>query len=341
MEQVLLSTTVLASFLGGVVALLAPCCISVMLPAYFASSFRRRSQILGMTLVFATGVASVILPIALGASLLSRLLIEQHLIVFSVGGALMVVAGIAILAGWKFMLPMPARRGGGRGVGSVYSLGVFSGAASACCAPVLAGVVAVSGAVSSFPAAMAVGVAYVFGMVAPLCVLALVWDRRDWGASQWLNGRTVPLRPGGTRRVPLATALSGGLMIAMGVLTAALALRRPDMATDGWEVRVSAFLGHLAADIQRSISFLPGWASTAAIFAALLLLVVLAVRRPHARPRPSQRPAPTSDDGTVVHDSTVLDESAGPDAPTDHARIDVSRAAASANAEPSRSKESL
>jgi cytochrome c biogenesis protein CcdA len=157
--QLLLSTTILASFLGGVVALLAPCCVSVMLPAYFASTFQRRSRIVGMTLVFAAGVGTVILPVALGASAL----------VFSIGGAAMIIGGFAMLAGWKFSLPMlslPARTGGG--VGSVYSLGVFSGAASACCAPVLAGVAAVSGAASSFPTALAVGVAYVFGMVAPL-----------------------------------------------------------------------------------------------------------------------------------------------------------------------------
>ena len=41
--DVLLGTALFASFLGGVVALLAPCCVSVMLPAYFASTFRRRS----------------------------------------------------------------------------------------------------------------------------------------------------------------------------------------------------------------------------------------------------------------------------------------------------------
>lgn len=73
MRQVLLSTTILASFLGGVIALLAPCCVSVMLPAYFASTFQRRTRIVGMTLVFAAGVGTVILPIALGASVLSRL----------------------------------------------------------------------------------------------------------------------------------------------------------------------------------------------------------------------------------------------------------------------------
>ncbi|MEJ7756218.1 MAG: hypothetical protein WKF83_07725 [Nocardioidaceae bacterium] len=34
-----------------------------MLPAYLASSFKSRTHILAMTLVFAAGVATVILPI--------------------------------------------------------------------------------------------------------------------------------------------------------------------------------------------------------------------------------------------------------------------------------------
>jgi cytochrome c biogenesis protein CcdA len=101
-----------------------------MLPAYFATSFHRRSQLAAMTLVFAAGVATIILPLGLGASAISRLLIGQHRLVFAVGGVVMMVAGVAMVAGWRFMLPMPGRRGGGRGVGSVYSLGVFSGAAS-------------------------------------------------------------------------------------------------------------------------------------------------------------------------------------------------------------------
>ncbi len=78
MSALLLSTTVLAAFVGGILALVAPCCISVMLPAYFASTFRRRTKIIAMTLVFAMGVGTVILPIALGATALSRLLLGQH-----------------------------------------------------------------------------------------------------------------------------------------------------------------------------------------------------------------------------------------------------------------------
>jgi cytochrome c biogenesis protein CcdA len=279
MGEFLFSTTILAAFLGGVVALMAPCCVSIMLPAYFASSFRRRSQILAMTLVFMIGVGTIILPIALGAAFVSRTLVEYHLWIFSVVGSLMVAVGVATLVGWKMMLPMPSGRGGNTGIGSVYALGVFSGASSACCAPVLAGVAALSGAASSLPTALAVGVAYVFGMVAPMCVLAMVWDRKNWGESRLLSARTLPLWPGSKKRLPLVTVISGGLMIAMGVLTVLLALRGPGMATDGWQIEITAALGHAALLIQRSLTFIPGWISSIAVLGALLTLLWMANHR--------------------------------------------------------------
>ncbi len=279
MGQLLFSTTILASFLGGIVALMAPCCVSVMLPAYFASTFRRRSQILGMTLVFTAGVGTIILPIALGAALVSRALIEYHIWIFGTVGSLMMVVGIATLAGWKMMLPMPSHHGGKGGIGSVYGLGVFSGASSACCAPVLAGVAALSGAASSLPGALVVGVAYIFGMVAPLCILAMVWDRKNWGDSRLLSKGTLPVWPGSQRRIPWVTLLSGILMLAMGLLTIILALRGPGMATEGWQVEITAALGHTATVIQRFLSFIPGWVTTLAILGAIAALFRIAIRQ--------------------------------------------------------------
>ncbi len=273
MGQVLFSTTILASFLGGIVALLAPCCVSVMLPAYFASTFRRRSQILAMTLVFTAGVGTIILPIALGAAAISRVLIEYHIWIFTIVGLIMFAAGLATLSGWKMMLPMPSRKGGNSGIGSVYSLGVFSGASSACCAPVLAGVAALSGAASSLPAALAVGAAYVFGMVAPLCILALVWDRKNWSNSRLLSARAIALWPGSKHRIPWISMVSGFLMIVMGLLTIVLAIRGPGMATDGWQVEVTAALGHTAAVIQRFLSFAPGWIYSILVLGGLALLI--------------------------------------------------------------------
>src|SRR5229473_1510363 len=85
---------------------------------------------------------------------------------------------ISVMLRGQIHLPMPGRRADGKaGVLSVYTLGIFSGVASSCCAPVLAGVIALSSAVSSFWLALVLGSAYVFGMVAPLFVIALLWDR--------------------------------------------------------------------------------------------------------------------------------------------------------------------
>ncbi|MBI3430524.1 MAG: cytochrome c biogenesis protein CcdA [Actinobacteria bacterium] len=276
MGQVLFSTIILTAFIGGILALFAPCCISVMLPAYFASSFQRRSQILAMTIVFAAGVGTIILPIALGAGLVSRLLFSYHFWIFSTLGFAMVAVGIATLAGWKMMLPMPSKKGGSTGIKSVYGLGVFSGASSACCAPVLIGVGALSGAASSLPASFVVGIAYVFGMVAPLAVLALVWDRKNWSESRLLSKREVPLWPGSNVKLPVVTMISGGLVTIMGLLTILLAMRGPGMATTGWQIEVTAALGHVAVVIQNFLSFIPGWIFTVAIFGALTAIFWMA-----------------------------------------------------------------
>lgn len=125
--QLLSSGIVLTSFIAGIVALLAPCCVSVMLPAYFASGLRRRRQIVGMTFVFAAGVGTVILPIALGASAVSGLLQSRHTPIFATGGALMILAGLATLAGRAPTVPMPfsAPLGPSGDVGGVAARGVL------------------------------------------------------------------------------------------------------------------------------------------------------------------------------------------------------------------------
>ncbi|MET8326185.1 cytochrome c biogenesis protein CcdA [Streptomyces sp. NPDC005181] len=279
MGQLLFGTTLLASFLGGMVALLAPCCVSVMLPAYLATGFRRRTGVLAATLVFAAGVATVIVPIGLGATALVALVSGHHLLVFSLGGIAMLLGGLALLAGWKPQLPMPAGRApSGHGFGSVYGLGLFSGAASSCCAPVLAGVAVLSGATASFPAALMVSLTYVAGMVAPLCLLALVWDRRDWGASRLLHGRQVTVRLGRfRRRMALGSAASGVLLAVMGALTLVQAFTGPDMASGGWRVRVAADLQHAASVVTKALGWLPGWGI------ALLLAAVAAFLARQAR----------------------------------------------------------
>lgn len=175
-----------------------------------------------------------------------------------------------------------------RGVASVYLLGVFSGAASSCCAPVLAGIAVLSGAAGSFPVAIAISLTYVAGMVAPLALVAVLWERRDWSSSRWLHGRefTVGLF-GMRRRFTLGTVAAGVLLVAMGVLTIVIAFTGPGMGNRGWRVAMAADLQHWAAITTRTLSWLPGW-----IFALLLAAaVVLLARQLRSRPRTSAAPS--------------------------------------------------
>jgi cytochrome c biogenesis protein CcdA len=288
MHQVLFGTALLTSFLGGVVALLAPCCVSVMLPAYFATGFSRRSGIAAATGAFAAGVATLIVPIGLGASAVSAALPAHHVLIFSIGGAAMLAGGAAVLGGWKPMLPMPSLRSpSGHGYAAAYGLGLFSGIASACCAPVLAGVVVLTGSTASFGAALAVSGTYVAGMVAPLAVLALVWEGRDWGSSRLLQGRKVRAGFGRFRReMPLGTLASGVVLLAMGVLTLVTAVTGPSMTSTGWRETMTSWLQHASSVTAKALSWLPGWAMllVLAALAAALVWAGARARRRHGDP---------------------------------------------------------
>ena len=51
MEYVLVMASLVTAFIAGVAALFAPCCITVLLPAYLGSIFRQKATIMLMTLV--------------------------------------------------------------------------------------------------------------------------------------------------------------------------------------------------------------------------------------------------------------------------------------------------
>jgi len=278
---VLVGGGLLASFLAGMVALFAPCCISVMLPAYFASSFSTRRALVAMTSVFAAGVALVILPIALGAAALGSFVSSHHLAVYLTGGLMMILLGTYMVAGGKLSLPMPGMRARqGRGPFAVLSLGAFSGLASSCCAPVLAGVAALAGVSGSYSAALALGVAYVFGMVFPLFVIALLWDRFNWSESRLLRGRRFSVSAFGRKLSVHSTALVSGLMLlGMGGVVIWIALRGNSMPSSGWQVSLSAHLQHYAHVLTRWAKTVPGWTTGIAVVAALAALAWRALRQ--------------------------------------------------------------
>lgn len=286
--------SVIAAFVAGVIALFAPCCISVMLPAYFASSFHNRTVLVAMTFVFASGIGTIILPLVMGISVLRHLLLSQHTLIYVVGGLLMLSLGSFTLLGGQIHLPMPGRRVGGSkaGVLSVYSLGVFSGIASSCCAPVLAGVIALAGVASSFGLAIGLGTAYVFGMVAPLFVISLLWEAYDWRSSGLFHPKPFTWRMGPFKRSIPLTNLAGGLLLTvMGLITVWYGMTFHAMASmpmqSEWQVEMTLQLQAIGQTITQSLAWMPNWLVILGLLAIDLLLAWRALTQvttaPHAR----------------------------------------------------------
>lgn len=188
-----------AAFLAGMVALFAPCCITFLLPAYLGSVFREKRKIILMTLVFGLGIFIVLMPAVLGVSALSRFLFRSHDVIYYTGGAVMVLSGVMALLNIK--LPMLSfahgkKLGDRPDVASVFVLGIFSGLTSACCAPVLVGILSLAFLSPSFFLALTVGGFYVLGMVAPLLVAGLVVDRKRLLTGMFMRRRVGPFMMG-------------------------------------------------------------------------------------------------------------------------------------------------
>jgi cytochrome c-type biogenesis protein len=304
--------SVVAAVAAGAIALFAPCCISVMLPAYFASAFQNRRLLIAMTFLFAAGVATVVLPIALGAAAVQRVLISEHTLIYTGAGVALLALAAFTLLGGRMHLPMPGRRAGRTGPLGVYSLGVFSGAASACCAPVLAGVVALSGLASSFGLALGLGAAYAFGMVAPLFVISLLWERLDWRSSRLFRPRSLTWTLGPLRRTITASALaSGALLTLMGGAALYVGLTTDAMPSGtGWQADVSSTLQHYGHILTDALAWIPGWTAALLIATAVVLLARRAfaeLLRPGTAEHDGSEPEGSRADARPADQSTVTE----------------------------------
>src|SRR6266498_882310 len=166
-----------AAFAAGMVAFFAPCCAGVMMPAYLAAiGGGKRLRVAQLTAVYVAGVSLVVLPITLGAATLASYVSKWHPQMFTIGGLMMIGVAVALWRGSMLPIDVPQPKLTGSTL-SVFGLGVFSGAATACCAPVLAGAIALSATSASLLGGLLLGVAYVAGMMAPLIPLALVYGK--------------------------------------------------------------------------------------------------------------------------------------------------------------------
>lgn len=176
-----------ASFLAGVLALFAPCCITFLLPSYLGTIFKERKRVMYYTLIFALGLGFVLVPIALGVRSAIFFLDAYHTSIYYLGALIMILMGIMTRKP-IFHLPQIFHVSGLHNkkvtTASVFGLGLMSGLTSACCAPVLFAAVTLTSLSPSLFQAVIVSLAYVMGIVMPLFLMSLFYDK----ATQKITG---------------------------------------------------------------------------------------------------------------------------------------------------------
>lgn len=292
MGNLLTTGSVLAAFFAGGVALFAPCCLVFLAPSYLAVAVRsRRWRLLPLTFVFAAGVGLVLVPITLGMSLLSGAIARYHEPLYYAGAALMLALAALALSGRMWSLPsfLASPDTSRADTASFFALGVFSGIASSCCAPVLVGVMALSALSGSAVGGFTLGVAYVFGMTFPLFVMALVWDKARLGERRWMRPRLVRIRLRG--RVLVTNTLNLGVAIAfvvMAAFVARLASTGEMTGGPGFQVAIGRRLEALLAAVERWAAPVPEPVLGVLLLALAAVFVVATLRR---RPGPAPQDA--------------------------------------------------
>lgn len=307
MGDLLTTGSILAAFLAGGVALFAPCCIVFLAPSYMAAAVKnRRWRLLPLTFVFAAGLALVLVPITLGASLVAAAIAKYHAPLYYAGGVLMLALAVFSLSGRMMSLPSFLRApDSARGdSASFFALGVFSGVASSCCAPVLVGVMALSALSGSPIGGATLGLAYTFGMVFPLFMMALLWDRFRLGEKKFLRAKPLRFRLGtrilATNTVNLAVAIAFAVM---GVFVIYLANSGEMTSGPAFQVEMGRGLQQVFGAIERWTDPVPEFVLGLTVLALAAVFVIATLRDPR-RGRASESGVGCHDDLDHTPDNT-------------------------------------
>ena len=179
-SNLLFGVSLTASFLAGVLALFAPCCITFLFPSYLGTIFKESRKVVFYTFIFALGLAFILIPIALGFRFAIFFLDMYHREVYYFGAAMMIFMGFLTI---KPVLHLPQffhvspKVGKDANVFSVFGLGLMSGITSACCAPVLFAAITLTALSPSLLQAFIVSIAYVAGIVFPLFIISLFYQK--------------------------------------------------------------------------------------------------------------------------------------------------------------------
>lgn len=214
-----------------------------------------------MTFIYFLGLLVVFLPIGLGASALTQIFSAYHNYIFTFGAIFLILLGLTLVSGFQFSLPAivhPQLKK--TGFLSIFTLGIFSGIATTCCAPVLAGVLTLAAMPGSFLLGGIYTLAYVLGMVIPLFIISAFLDQKKFTQRFFVFRKTVSYSLFGKKiRLTLSNLFSGIMFLVLGFFISYLALTNNLITHASYQVSLNIYLTEVIDFVGKYTKIFPEW----------------------------------------------------------------------------------
>lgn len=208
------------AFLAGVLSFLSPCVLPLV-PSYvsFITGLsldevgERRWTALTHALLFILGFTLIFVALGATATGLGRLLNYNQVWLERIGGALIILFGVYLLGGFRWMFLERERRVHIQDrplgyLGSVLVGLAFGAGWTPCIGPILGSILLYTSTQASLREGIVLLLAYSFGLAVPFVLAAVAVER----FIEWFRRYR--------KFIPLTTRLSGALLVAVGALVA-------------------------------------------------------------------------------------------------------------------------
>jgi len=180
-EEFALTVSFFIAFLAGILTIFSPCLLP-LIPAYFSYTFKERTNITRMTLVFFAGFAVVFTALGVVAGFLGEqtLSVVQDGMLVMLAGFFLVFLGLLTLAGKGFSSFFRFRKFKKfkNDVTGVFLFGMsFALGWTACTGPILAGILGLGAILGNVWQSALLLFFYALGNLVPLFVLSVFYDK--------------------------------------------------------------------------------------------------------------------------------------------------------------------
>lgn len=241
----------LIAFFAGMLGILSPC-ILPFLPAYFSYTFKEKKDITLMTLVFFIGFSLTFVTMGVVAGLLGDRAFNavQPDVLVRVVGTLIIGMGLLSLTGKGFSSFISQDRKFSHDIPGTILFGIFFALGwSACLGPILTSILGIGALLANPLTAGFLLFFYSLGNLVPLFVLAVFYDKLDFGNSSFVKGWMLTFNIFGREvNVHSTNLISGILFIVLGAIMVIFA---------GTTIFNTAWLSSSFDNVQRSLLDIP------------------------------------------------------------------------------------